>query len=133
MINLTNKVGFEVFNLPVGVYFDWIHNCGDSDSAEDYDDQSDGFACGIKVGKNKKKGDWSCGYKYAYIEANCTPGEFNDSDFGGANRKGHTLGAKYNLTDSLTIGAKVLLTEPVTGPHQGERDTTVQADLVWKF
>ena len=133
MINLTNKVGFKVFDLPVGVYFDWIHNCGDSDSAEDYDDQSDGFACGIKVGKNKKKGDWSCGYKYAYIEANCTPGEFNDSDFWGANRKGHTFGAKYNLTDSLTIGAKVLLTEPVTGPHQGERDTTVQVDLVWKF
>ena len=133
MINLTNKVGFKAFGLPMSTYFDWIHNCGDSDSTEDYDNQSDGYAFGLKVGKNKKKGDWSAGYKYAYIEANCTPGEFNDSDFGGANRKGHTWGAKYNLTDSLTIGGKVLWTEPVTGDDQNERDTTVQADLVWKF
>ncbi len=133
VFNLTNKVGFKAFGLPMSTYFDWVHNCGDSDGSRGYDNQSDGYAFGLKVGKNKKKGDWSAGYKYAYIEANCTPGEFNDSDFGGANRKGHTWGAKYNLTDSLTIGGKVLWTEPVTGNDQNERNTTVQADLAWKF
>jgi hypothetical protein len=133
MINLTNKVGFKAFGLPMSTYFDWVHNCGDKDGAEGYDNQSDGYAVGLKVGKNKKQGDWSCGYKYAYIEANAAPGEFNDSDFGHANRKGHVWGAKYNLTDSLTVGTKVFWTEPVTGDNQNERDTTVQADLVWKF
>ncbi len=133
VFNLTNKVGFKAFGLPMSTYFDWVHNCGDSDGSRSYDDQSDGYAFGLKVGKNKKKGDWSAGYKYAYIEANCTPGEFNDSDFGGANRKGHVWGGKYNLTDSLTIGCKIFLTEPVTGDRQNERNTTVQADLAWKF
>lgn len=108
MINLTNKVGFKALGLPMSAYFDWIHNCGDKDSAEDYDNQNNGYAVGLKVGKNKRKGDWSAGYKYAYIEANATPGAINDSDFGHANRKGHVWGATYNLTDSLTIGAKVL-------------------------
>ncbi len=133
MFNLTNKVGFKALGLPMNAYFDWVHNCGDKDNTDDYDNQSDGYAIGLKVGKNKKKGDWSAGYKYAYIEANATPGAINDSDFGHSNRKGHTWGAKYNLTDSLTLGGKVLWTEPVTGDDQNERDTTVQADLIWKF
>ncbi|MDY7011423.1 MAG: putative porin, partial [Planctomycetota bacterium] len=133
MFNLTNKVKFKAFGLPMQVYFDWVHNCGDSDSAPDYNDQSDGYAVGLKVGKNKKKGDWSAGYKYAYIEANATVGAFNDSDFGHANRRGHVFSAKYNLADPLTIGGKVFYTEPVTGSHENERNVTVQADLVWKF
>ena len=132
-INLTNKVKFRAFGLPMSTYFDFIHNCGDEDDTPDYTDQDNGYAFGLKVGKNKKKGDWSFGYKYAYIEANATPGSLNDSDFGGSNRKGHVLGAKYNLTDALTLGGKVFYTEPITGTSQGERDTTVQADLIWKF
>lgn len=133
MINLTNKVDFKAFELPMKVYFDFIHNCGDKDPTPGYVGQDNGYAVGLKVGKNNKKGDWSAGYKYAYIEANATPGALNDSDFGGSNRKGHVCGAKYNLTDSLTIGGTVFWTEPVTGSSKGQRDTTVQADLVWKF
>ena len=133
IINITNILGFKAFGLPMKTYFDFIHNCGDEDRSMGYSGQDNGFAFGLKVGKNKKKGDWSAGYKYAYIEANATPGAFNDSDFGHANRKGHTLGAKYNLTDSLTIGGKLLYTEPITGSSENQRDTTVQLDLVWKF
>lgn len=133
MINLTNKVGFTAFNLPMSAYFDLVHNCGDEDSTPGYTGQDNGYAVGLKVGKNKRKGDWSFGYKYAYIEANATPGAWNDSDFGGSNRKGHVMGATYNLTDSLTIGGKVFHTEPIAGSSQDQRDTTVQADLVWKF
>ena len=117
----------------MSVYFAWVHNCGDEDSDPEYSDQSDGYAVGLKVGKNKKKGDWSASYKYAYIEANSTAGAFNDSDFGHANSKGHVFGGKYNLADFLTLGGKVFYTEPVTGSHENERDVTVQADLVWKF
>ncbi len=133
MINLTNIVKFKAWNLPMKVYFDWVHNLGDGDGMHPFNDQSDGYAAGIKVGKNKKKGDWSFGYKYAYIEANSTPGQFNDADFGGANRKGHVFGAKYNLTNFLTAGGKVFHTEDVTGSSENERDTLVQADLEWKF
>jgi len=133
LINVTNKVGFKAFGLPMSAYFDFIHNCGDKDNTPGYTGQGNGYAVGLKVGKNKKKGDCSFDYKYAYIEANCTPGALNDSDFGGANRKGHVWGAKYNVTDSLTLGGKVFLTEPVTGCRTNQRDITVQLDLVWRF
>jgi len=133
MINFTNKVGFKLLDLPWKAYFDIVCNCGEQDRDTDYDDQGVGYAVGLKVGKNKKKGDWSVGYKYAYIEANCTPGAFNDSDFGGTNRKGHVWSGVYNLTDFLTVGARVFWTEPVTGPHDDERDVLTQVDLVWSF
>ncbi len=133
MVGLTNKVAFKAFNLPMNVYFDFIHNCGDDDSMPGYKSQSNGYAVGVKVGKNKKKGDWSLGYKYAYIEANATPGAWNDGDFGGSNRKGHVLGAVYSLTDALTLGGKLIHTEPVAGSAEDQRDTAVQADLMWKF
>ncbi len=133
MINLTNKVGFKAFGLPMKAYFDFIHNCGNEDPTPGYGGQDNGYAVGLKVGKNKKKGNWSASYKYAFIQANATAGALNDSDFGRANRKGHVWGAKYNITDSLTIGGKVFWTEPVTGANQNQRDVTVQADLVWKF
>lgn len=137
MINLTNKVSWKValggMTLPMSAYFDWVYNCGDEDPAAMYDDKRDGYAVGIKIGTNKKRGDWSFSYKYAYIEPNCTPGQFNDSDFGFANRKGHVWGATYNLDKFLTLGCKLFYTEPVVGAHEGLYTVLVQVDMVWKF
>lgn len=133
VFNLLNKVSWKAFNLPMSAYFDYAHNCGDKDSTDPYDDQSDAYAVGIKVGKNKKRGDWSFSYAYKYIEANAMPGQFNDSDFGHANRKGHVLGAKYNIDKFLTAGITLFHTEPVVGSSENNTNTTIQADLVWKF
>jgi len=133
-INLTNMVGFPVCGLPVNVFFDWVHNCADTDSQPDFTNQSDGFNAGVKVGKNKKKGDWSVGYRYAYIEANSTPGELNDSDFEYSNRKGHVFSATYNIADFLTVGAEVFWTRRVVDPGgntNGDVDSFI--DLVWSF
>ncbi|MBI5725835.1 MAG: putative porin [Planctomycetes bacterium] len=130
---------------------------GNSTSAwnPNYSGASDAYAVGIKAGQNKKKGDWSVGYKFAYIEANAMPGYWTDSDFGFANRKGHVISGTYNLMDDLTIGCSVFITQPVYSPNvtqttmfdnslnignfnsasiDGEDKTViVQADLVWKF
>jgi hypothetical protein len=135
MINLTNQVSWKLLGQKMAAYFDIVHNCGDNVDAEDYRGQDNGYAAGLKVGENKKKGDWSVAYKYAWIEANCTPGGFNDSDFGGSNRKGHSIGGTYNLTDDLTIGAAVFLIQPIAGPDADAdyTDTTTKFDLVWKF
>jgi hypothetical protein len=135
MIDLINQVSWKLFDLKWSAYFDIVHNCGDNVEAGDYRGQDNGYAAGLKVGQNKKKGDWSVAYKYAWIEANCTPGGFNDSDFGGSNRKGHVVGGTYNITDDLTFGLTVYLTEPIAGPAAGAdyRDVTTMADLVWKF
>ncbi len=128
VLNLTNKVSWKAFNLPMSAYVDYAHNCGN-----ELGGQSDAFAVGYKVGKNKKKGDWSASYKYAYIQANATPAAFNDSDFGNTNRKGHQWGAKYNLLDSVTAGVNLFCTEPISGDEQDETQFLVLGDLIWKF
>jgi hypothetical protein len=135
MIDLINQLSWKLCNLKMSAYFDIVHNCGDNVDAEDYRGQDNGYAAGFKVGENKKKGDWSAGYKYAWIEANCTPGAFNESDFNGTNRKGHVIGGTYNLTDDLTLGLTFFLTKPIAGSDAAAdyRDTTTMFDLVWKF
>ena len=132
VINLTGKLSFKLMGLPMGAYFDWAHNCAEEDTNRGWDGQDNACAAGFKVGANKKKGDWSVGYKYAHIQANSLPG-FNDSDFGFSNRKGHVLKATYNITDWLTFATGVFYTEPCSGPHEDERSVTVQADIIWKF
>jgi hypothetical protein len=128
VLNITNEVKFKVFNLPVSAYFDFAHNCDN-----EYDGQSDAYAARIKVGKNKKKGDWSAMYKYGYIEANAVVGGFADSDFGGANTKGHRVSVYYNVTKYLVAGVSGFFTEVISGSSDGDTRGLLQADLIWKF
>ena len=131
-VNLTAKLSFKLFGLPMGAYFDWIHNCGETDPTWLWNGQDDGCAAGLNVGKNQKKGDWSAGYKYAHIEANATAA-FNDAEFGFVNSKGHVVSAKYNITDWLVFGCTVFYVEGIAGPQENQRTVIVQADIVWKF
>jgi len=140
MINILAKLKFKACGLPWQVYFDWVHNNQDNDETAGFENADDGYALGVKVGKNKKKGDWSAGYKYKYIEYNATPGGLNDADFGGrgpamganVNVKGHVFKAGYNLTDFLTAGTTFMLTQPIIGDRD-ENDFLMQFDLIWKF
>jgi hypothetical protein len=132
LINVLAKVKFKACGLPWQVYFDWVHNNQENDQTSDLENANDGYAVGVKVGKNKKKGDWSTGYQYKYIEENATLATMNDADFGGTNRKGHVLKTKYNLTDFLTLGGSAFFVQPVTSDGDQE-DITLQFDLIWKF
>jgi hypothetical protein len=141
IIGLTNAVEFKAFGRPVNLFADFAHNCGEADEASArYEGENNAFATGVKYGQNKKKGDWSLKYRYAFVQANALPGHFVDSDFGFANRKGHVLGGEYNILDSLTIGVDVFLTQPIFSPSTTsgssafeDMTTTVMANLVWKF
>ena len=133
MINLTNTVAFRLFDLPWAAYVDYVHNCANKLTSGDEESQDDGIAVGLTVGKNARKGDWSVGYKYAYIETYCTPGILNDADFGHTNIRGHVLGATYNLTDFLTLGGTVFLCQRIAGPQEGVESVDTRVDLVWKF
>jgi hypothetical protein len=141
VINLSNNVDIaSVFGRPLNLFADFAHNCGEGDETADYQGEDNAFATGVKYGQNKKKGDWSLKYRYAFVQANALPGHFVDSDFGFANRKGHVLGAEYNLLDSLTVGVDVFLTQPIFSPTTTsgssafeDMSTTVMANLVWKF
>ncbi|MBI5725165.1 MAG: putative porin [Planctomycetes bacterium] len=112
-----------------------------------YRNANNALAAGIIVGQNIKKSDWSISYEYKHVEANAVPGFWGDGDFGYTNRKGHIIAATYNLTDSLTIGGTMFLTDPIVSrpvvnnygdannvATSGERSYYVfELDLVWKF
>jgi len=131
-LDFTNKIDFIAFGLPMNVFLDWAHNT----SSENLDsEQLDGLAAGIKVGANKKKGDWSAWYVWKNLESDAVLASFAESDFGWntfTNRRGSQFGVAYNLTDSMTAGVTLFITEPIRAPNETER-FTLQADLVWKF
>jgi len=140
VIGLTNKLDFKAGKLPMSVFFDWARNCREADSTSKYEDDKNAYFAGIKIGENKKKGDWSAKYIYAILGANSLPGTFTDADFGFANRRGHVLRGEYNILDNLTAGVTLFLTEPIFSPTTTsgssafeDKTTTVQVDLVWKF
>jgi len=140
IMNVLAKAEFKAFELPWQVYVDWVHNSEDNDETADFENADDGYALGVKVGKNKKQGDWSVGYQFKYIEFNSTPAILNDSDFAtdgpglGAttNVKGHVFRTAYNLTDFLTAGGNFFLVQPITGDRD-ENNFIMQFDLIWKF
>ena len=133
VFNLLNKVSWKAFGLPMSVTFDWAQNLDNEVATRQFGNSSDAYAVFFKVGKNKKKGDWSAGVKYAYIEPNAVPGQYNDADFGSSDSKGFKWGAKYNIDDFLTAAVGVFWVQPVSASSENETDTIVQADLIWKF
>ncbi len=140
VLGVSNALEFPLHGLPVTLSADWSHNCSEEDPTAKYQNQNNAYAAGIKLGQNKKKGDWSLRYRYARVEADALPGYFVDADFGYANRQGHIVGGAYNILDSLTAEATVLLTEPTFTPTSTsgaspaeDKTTTLLLDLVWKF
>ena len=137
MINVLARAKFKACALPWQVYFDWVHNTQDNDETADFENADDGYALGVKVGENKKQGDWSAGYLFQYIEMNATPAGLNEAGFAtpngaGTNIKGHVFKVAYNLTDFLAAGGSVFLVQPITGDRD-ENDFLMRLELTWKF
>lgn len=139
VLDFSNQLDFPLCGRPMNLLFDYAKNPDASDPNDPYEGQNKAWCVGAKYGQNKKKGDWSVRYRYAFVEANAIPGYFMDPDFGFANRKGHVVGADYNLLDDVTVGVSVYLTEPIFSPTTTannpyeDKTTTVFFDLVWKF
>jgi hypothetical protein len=132
VVNVLNKLDFRLLDLPWTAYFDILHNTANHDRGL-YAEQDTAFAIGLKVGQNKKRGDWSLGYTYKYVEANSTLGELADGDFGGTNAKGSAWRAVYNLADFLTVGTSLFWFEPIAGPREDQRTVMTRVELIWSF
>jgi hypothetical protein len=80
-----------------------------------------------------KKGGWQAKFGYTYLESDAVLDSFTDSDFhlGGTNAKGYTIGAKASLFDGMTIGAKWLSANEITG--EPFRIDVLQADIEVRF
>jgi len=134
VINLTNQVEWELFKLPWSAYVDLAYNCNeDYPAGMDEADADSACAVGVKVGKNKKKGDWSLAYKFARIERFATPAALNDAEFNHTNVQGHSIRARYNLADFLTVGANVYILRHIIAPAEDAGEITTQVDLMWQF
>ncbi|MGC9454041.1 MAG: putative porin [Phycisphaerae bacterium] len=133
VLNLHNQVKFRAMDLPMALYFDWAHNCREDETTAGLTGQDNAYHAGIKVGQNKRQGDWSARYEYFHIEANSMPGYWVDGDIGRANRRGHVAKAAYNLTDFMTAGLALFCTERIESTNGDDKAFTLQADLVWKF
>ncbi len=148
LVEMTTRFKWKMLNLPWQAWFSWVHNYADdyttrkwAASDRHFQDDPDAYGMGIKVGKNKKKGDWSTSYTYLWEEYASVIRGFTDGFFGGPNRKGHILRGKYNIDDFLTISCSLFLSDPIHtndnninfSNHNLDQTTTFQLDLIWKF
>jgi uncharacterized protein YoxC len=132
-------VKFKLGEIPTMLTFDYIVNTADNVPG----DQDTAYYIGFDLGKAKKKGDWSIGYKYARIERDAVIGSMNDQDFYGANRKGHKVKFGYMVLDRLRFDAAYFYTDPVTNwdtsevtfskNKEREHEDRVQTDLIFNF
>ena len=126
------ELGAAVGKVPVKVVLDYAVNTADhANGASEFEGKDTALAALLSVGKCKDKHDWEISYKYAYIEANAVPGDFCDSDFGYANRRGHKLSLGYQAFKSASLYLTGLLTEPkyLLKDEKSHDYLTVQADL----
>ena len=80
-----------------------------------------------------KKGAWQAKLGYRYLESDAVLDAFTDSDFhlGGTNAKGYTIGAKASLFDGMTVGARWMSANEISG--EPFRIDVLQADIEVKF
>jgi hypothetical protein len=155
LLELTTRFEWKMFNLPWQVWFSWVRNCADDYSVyknpvavfpnpaadRHFQDDPNAYGVGIVIGENAKKGDWSANYSYLYEEYGSVIAGLTDSDFAGPNRKGHVIGAKYNIDDFLTIGTTLFIKDPIHtndnnipgSNHNLDQITELLVDLTWEF
>ena len=129
VLDVTAKVSGKVFDIPASIWADWAHNTKNTLD----DGTEDAYGIGVKLGRNKKKGDLSVQYKYAYIEANASPGAFDDSDFGHSNSRGHQVGVAYNLADFVTAGVNLFYTQAVSGATSDDPRFLALFDVIFSW
>lgn len=157
-VELTAKFDWKMLNLPWQFWMSWAYNCAGNYGSNSKNTQmsnifqaatgspyvydrnnkngNGAIALGMKVGENKKKGDWSASYTYAYIEDQAVPAMLTDFYFGGPNQKGWILRGAYNVDDFLVMGMSFYLTDAVNSNWITDKSgytSTLMLDMTWKF
>lgn len=111
------------------------------DSAEAADYESKDQRLGIMAGIDFKRGKWSAGYAYSYIQADAVFGPLRDSDFGetaglrDTDIQGHLLRVGYQVTEDFTVSLTAYLLSRISDVKNNEADKAqmLQLDLSYKF
>ncbi len=115
--------------LPWKIYGQYAVN-----TANDIEDEDQGYLVGAKIGKAKKVGQWELDANYSRLEEHAVNPDFTDSDraAGKTNLEGFEVGGKYHLVQNMTLGLKYL---DGIADYNGDKDDVKiwQADMVVKF
>ena len=98
---------------------------------------------GVRLGENKKKGDWSAQLNYRRTGVGALPHLQSDNEFAfgdSRNMGGFKIGAAYNLSDSATFGVNYFKFDQVrseTAPNYKaigfDKGDLFQAEVAVKF
>ncbi|MBN1941828.1 MAG: putative porin [Phycisphaerae bacterium] len=181
ILELTTKVGWKMDFLPVPfqkweAWFSYVRNCKDDYSTlknpswvpgtastlgglgadRHFKSDPNAYGVGIKVGENRKKGDFSIAYSYYYMEYGSIVPGFISPDLLYPNNQAHVIHAIYNIDDFLTLGGLVAIENPihtndnpanaaannttpaatpaqVIFPHSQDTTAVFRIELTWKF
>ena len=131
VLNTSAQVETKLGELPLAAFVDYARNFEDDVSSDD-----EAYSIGVKVGKDKKEGDWFVRYRWAEIDENVFPSIVGDADFMGTDRKGHEVGAGYMISDFLKFETEVLYNVARSSEPAGTgraRQLQVLFDLNWSW
>ena len=123
------QLDLDVADLPVSLFVQQVTNV-------DADEEDQGYAAGLSLGKAKDAKSWEIGYSYAELEQDAVVGFLTDSDRwgGGADGKSHRIYAKYQLFKNLQLGATFLTGEKkISDPAKTADYDRAQVDVAVKF
>lgn len=102
--------------IPVSVQGTFIKNMRAKPNPVLQTDKRDkGYQVGTVIGQAKEAKSFEVAYFYKYLEADATPSDIADSDFGdgGTNRYGHIMWVAYNPTSWFQIKTKYWMTHNI--------------------
>jgi Putative porin len=109
--------------------------CGGDPKASKFNGGNQGYLGAISFGHKKisKWGDWQFEAGYRRLESDAVLDSLTDSDFhlGGTNYKGYFIGGKIGLYDGMSLGARWMSANEISGEPLGI--DVLQIDLEVKF
>ena len=123
------KLDLAVAGLPVSVFGQQVTNV-------EADDEDQGYAFGLSLGKAKDPGSWELGYSFAELEKDATVGFLTDSDRwgGGTDGRSHRVYGKYQLLKHLQLAATYLVGERKISDSAKKTDyDRLQVDVAVRF
>jgi len=123
------KLDATVAGLPVSVFAQQVTNV-------DADDEDQGYAAGLSLGKARDPKSWEIGYSFAELEKDAVVGFLTDSDRwgGGTDGRSHRVYGKYQVLKNLQLGATYLTGERKISDSSKKTDyDRLQLDLAVKF
>ena len=123
------KLDLHVVGQPVSLFVQQVTNV-------DADDEDQGYAAGLSLGKAREPKSWEIGYSIAELEKDAVVGFLTDSDRwgGGTDGRSHRVYGKYQVLKNLQLGATYLTGERKISDSSKKTDyDRLQVDVAVRF